>query len=144
MEQVHVNLIKEEARYLLQKGAVSQLPEEQSETGFYSNLFLVSRKDGEQTPVINLKALDEFVIPVHFKMEGIHTFRDLIKPRDWLTKVDLKDACFAISNHTEWRRFLRFTVEGNAYQFNSLTFSLSSAPWVFTKTLEPAAALLQK
>ena len=32
--------------------------------------------------------------PVHFKVEGIHTFRELINPVDWLTKVDLKDTNF--------------------------------------------------
>ena len=53
------------------KGAVSQLPTEQSATGFYLNLFLVPKKDDRQRPVINLKALNEFVAPVHFKMETL-------------------------------------------------------------------------
>ena len=31
---------------------------------------------------------------------------------------------------------------GQAYEFNCLPFGLSSAPWVFTKTLKPVAAAL--
>ena len=87
-------LIEEEVADLLQKGAVSHLVESQSKGGLYSNLFLVPPKDGGQRPVINLKALNQFVQPCHFKMEGIHTLRDLIKQGDWLAKVDLKDAYF--------------------------------------------------
>ena len=46
---------------------------------FYSNLFLVPKKDRGRRPVIDLKALNSFVQTEHFKMEGtrIHTLKDL-------------------------------------------------------------------
>ena len=47
------------------------------ESGFLSNIFLVHKKDEGQRPVINLKALNQFVNTEHFKMEGIHTMKDL-------------------------------------------------------------------
>ena len=47
--------------------------EEQFKTGFYLNLLLVPKKGGGQRPIVNLKALNEFVVPFHFNMEGIHT-----------------------------------------------------------------------
>ena len=50
--------------------------------------------------MINLKALNRLVNTEHFKMEGIHTVKDLLKPGDWLAKVDLKDAYFAIPIYT--------------------------------------------
>ena len=84
-EQLH--LINKCVGDLFQKGMVSQLPEEQSKIGFSLNLFLFPKKDGGQRPVISLKALNEFVALVHFKMEGIHTLRDLIKPGNWLEKM---------------------------------------------------------
>ena len=49
-------------------------------------------EDGGQRLVINLKPLNQFLQVEHFKMEGIHTLRDNLKPGDWLGKVDLKDA----------------------------------------------------
>ena len=134
-------LIVEEIRDLLEKGAVSLLSETERE-GFYSNLFLVPKKDGGQRPVINLKALNQFIQPEHFKMEGIHTLKDMVKSKDWMAKID-KDAYFTIPIHTTQRKYLKFfVVSGQTYQFNCLPFSLSSAPWVFTKTLKPVAALL--
>ena len=95
-------------------------------------------------PVINLKALNQFVYPQHFKMKGIHTVRDLMQPGDWMTKIDLKDMYFAIPIAEEHQKFIRFTVEGHHYQFTCLPFGLLSAPWTFTKVLRLAAAKLRE
>ena len=47
-------------------------------------------------PVINLKHLIEWMKAPHFKMEGMATLRDLLRPGDWMVKIDLKDAYFTI------------------------------------------------
>ena len=137
------NLIHDKLTKLLQKQAI-QLVDQPAETGFLSNIFLVPKKDGGQRPVINLKALNQFVNTEHFKMEGIHTVKDLLRQGDWLAKVHLKDAYFAIPIHLTHRRYLKFQALGNQYHFTCLPFGLSSAPWVFTKTLKPVLALLRE
>ena len=112
--------------------------------GFYSSLFLVPKKDGGKRPVINLKDLNAYVPPYHFKMEGLHTLRDILKEGDWMTKVDLKDSYFMIPIHQSDRQFLRFSTGSQHFQFNCLPFGLSCAPWVFTKTLKPVLTLLRE
>ena len=67
-------LIVVEVKELLGKGAIKEV--HNSRGGFWSNLFLVAKKDGGQRPVINLNVLNSFVQTEHFKMEGIHTLRD--------------------------------------------------------------------
>ena len=97
-------------------------------------------------PVINLKSLNEYVVPQHFKMEGIHTLKDLLRRGDWMTKIDLKDAYFTIPIHSTSRSVLRFSTREpqRLYEFSCLPFGLSCAPWVFTKTLKPALTLLRE
>ena len=136
-------LISMEIKELLQKNAIEEVTP-LLQLGFYSNLFLVPKKDGGQCPVINLKALNRFVQKEHFKMEGIHTVKDLLRQGDWLAKVDLKDAFFAVPIDHQHRKFLRFIFKGKTYQLNCLPFGLSSALWVFTKTLKPVLAILRK
>ena len=127
---------------MLDKQAISET--ENSSQGFYSQMFLVPKKDGRQRPVINLKRLNQSVKTEHFKMEGIHMLKDLLKAGDWMAKIDLKDAYFMIPIAQEDRDFLRFQWQDKTYQFNCLPFGLSSAPWVFTKTTRPVVAALRE
>ena len=76
--------VMEEVQAMLKKGAVIKLPKQERGKGFYSSLFLVPRKGGGMRPVINL---NEFIPFVHFKMEGMHTLRDILKENDWMVKV---------------------------------------------------------
>ena len=94
--------------------------------------------------MINLKQLNTFVKTEHFKLESIHMLKDLLKPGNWMAKVDLKDAYFMVPIAKRDKKFLRFSWEGTTYEFNCLPFGLSSAPWVFTKTTRPAVTMLRK
>ena len=135
-------LIQEEMKALLGKGAIqvcNPIPRE----SFYSTLFLVPKKGGQMRPVINLKRLNEWITPQHFKMEGMSTLRELLKTNDWMAKIDLKDAYFTIQMHPTHQPFLRFMVNQQHYQFTCFLFSLSCAPWVFTKVMKPISIFLR-
>ena len=110
-------LISTEITELLQKNAIEEVTP-LLQPVFYLNLFLVPKKDGGQRPVINLKALNRFVQKEHFKMEGIHTVKDLLRQGDWLAKVDLKDAFFSIPRDHQHKKFLRFTFKGNSIVYH--------------------------
>ena len=66
---------------------------------FVSYLFLISKKDGRQWPVIKLKHLNTFIsykrmeVP-YIKMEGLHIFKKILEQGDYLCKLNLKDAYF--------------------------------------------------
>ena len=126
---------------MVEKNAISRVCKEQE--GFHFQLFMVLKNDGGQRPIINLKKLNSFVQTKHFKMEGIHMLKDLLKPGKWMIKVNLKDAYLMIPIATNHRRLLQFKWLGKTYQFNCLPFGLSSAPWVFTKTTKPIVAILR-
>ena len=93
--------------------------------------------------MINLRPLNQFLHYRHFKMEGIQVVKDILCHKDWLTRIDLKDAYFAIPIHSLDRKFLRFRWQKKSFQFNCLPFGLSSAPRVFTKALRPVIGYLR-
>ena len=84
-------LIDKELGELIQKQAIHPVSEHDYNTGFVSNLFVIPKKGGGQRPVFNLRQLNQVITYEHFKMEGIRMLRDLLKPNDFMAKIDLKD-----------------------------------------------------
>ena len=125
------------------KGAITQVQAD-TEDGFLSSIFLVPKKDGGHRPIINLKRLNNFIPHHHFKMEGIHMLKDLLRQGDLMAKIDLKDAYFVVPINGPDRKYLRFRWKEKTYQFNCLPFGLSCAPWVFTKITKAATSVLRE
>ena len=125
---------------LLQKGAISIA----KEVVFLSPFFAIPKKSGAFRPIINLKALNQFIVHHHFKMEGIHMLGSTIRRGDWLAKLDLQDAYLTVPVVPPHRKFLQFRWRESVYEFTCLAFGLSSAPRIFTKLLRPVAAYLRQ
>ena len=87
--------------------------------------------------IIDLSELNKFVSTQHFKMDHLSTATDMLFPGAWLASIDLKDAYYAIPVCHEHRKYLCFQWNHKYFQFNCVPFGLSSAPWIFTKTLKP-------
>ena len=136
------DLVSTEVQAMIEKRAISVVQPDQR--GFVSQIFLVPKKDGGHRPVVNLKALNKFIVEEHFKMEGFHMVKDLVKPGDWLAKLDLKDAYFLVPVDPNHQKFLQFQWQGNLYQFHCLPFGLSCAPCTFTKLMKPVVAFLRE
>ena len=135
-------VILEEIHELEQKSAVQKVTPRPDQ--FVSQIFLVSKKDGGQRPVVNLKPLNQFMAKFKFKMESVRILKDLIRRNDWMISIDLKDAYLSVPIRERDRKYLRFTWGDNMYEFQCLPFGLSTAPRVFTKLLKPVMALLRQ
>ena len=133
-------VLEEEVRSMLQKGAIEPLMDEFQ--GFYNRLFVVPKKTGDWRPVLDVSVLNKFVRLTPFKMETPSSVLAAIQRADWMTSIDLKDAYFQIPVHPESRKYLRFMFGGGVYQFRSLCFGLSTAPQVFTRVFAQVAKWL--
>ena len=121
---------------MLEKQAITVV--QPGQEGCIYQIFLVPKKDGGYRPVVNLKALNKFIAEEHFKMESFHMVKDLVKPHDWLAKIDLKDAYFLVPMDPNHYQFL---------QFQCLPFGLSYAPRTprtFTKLIQPMVGFLRE
>ena len=138
------SLVQEEIISLLQKRAIIEVAFNPW-VGFYSNLFLVEKKGGSgQRPVINLSRFNNYVEYCHFKMEDLKAVAYLLRPGDFMCKLNLKDAYFSVPLHRRSQKFIRFQFQGRTYQFTCLPFGLTSAPRNFTKIFKPVTGILRK
>ena len=132
-----------EIESLLQKAVMEPVPFAQRLQGLYSTFFLVPKKSGDLRAVINLRPLNQYLKTQHFKMDTLKTVLNLVKKDDWAISIDLKDAYFHVLIHPKHRKYLRFCIQGRAFQFRALAFGPKTSPRVFTKIVAVAAAHLK-
>ena len=78
-------------------------------------------------------------------METPETIRTSLQTGEWVTSIDFKDAYCHIPIQPMSRKYLRFHVQGQTYQFKALPFGLLTAPLEFTVvTKEVKLMALQK
>ena len=99
------SICDKEVQTLLQKKAIEFVP--YSDLCFVSGLFVIPKRSGGYRPIVNMKSLNKFIEYQHFKMEGIHVLKDIIRPLDFFTKIDLTDAYLTVPNFTEHKKFLQ-------------------------------------
>ena len=57
---------------------------------------------------LDLRPLNRHLRYERFKMEGLHTVRNLLRRRDFMTKVDMSGYCFHLPIKPEDRKYFRF------------------------------------
>ena len=128
----HRNLYLLEALHqLIDKNAV-ELVQNQTSLGFFNRLFLVPKPNNKWRPILDLSKLNLFPKAEKFKMETPETIRTSLQQGEWVTSIDFKDAYFHIPIQEQSRKYLRFHVQGQTYQFKALPFGPSTAPLEFT------------
>lgn len=60
-----------------------------------------------------------------------------------MAAIDLKDTYHLVSINSEDRKFLRFSFQGQLYEFSCLPFGLSSGPFTFTKLLKTVFSVMR-
>ena len=119
---------------ILDKGA-TKIVEHQYPDQFLSNILLLRKKDGGNRLCINWKALNKFIPYKHFKMEGLHCLKYLLEIKDFLCKVDLKNACFSVPLCMSSREFVIFAWSGKLYDLLSLFWIRAGSQDIF-KTIK--------
>ena len=111
---------------------------------FYSQLFLVPKKNGRLRPVIDLSLLNLYIKKQPFKMETVKSIRQLIVNNYWAVSIDLTDAYLHVLMHPQSRKYLQFLYEDQTFQFTALPFGMSLSLWIFTKLMDAIASHLHQ
>ena len=128
----HRNSYLLEALHQLIDKHTVELVQNQTSLGFFNRLFLVPKPNNKWRPILDLSKLNLFLKTEKFKMETLETIRTSLQQGEWITSLDFKDAYFHIPIQEQSRKYLRFHVQGQTYQFKALPFGLSTAPMEFT------------
>ncbi len=133
-------LLSQVILHLASKGAVHQVVEQDDQ--FLSTLF-VAKQANKTRPIFNLKTFNNSVHTEKFKLESLDLVKTMLKPNDYLMKLDLKDAYYSVPIAEDHKKYLRFQFQGVTYEYQGLPFRLSSAPRAFTKLLKPVISILR-
>ena len=133
--------VSNEITKLLHKGVLSVSKHEINE--FISPIFLVPKDDDSFRMILNLRALNENMPYIHFKMDTFANVVNLLRPGCFMCSVDIKDAYYTVPISQNHKKYLKFKFKGTLCNFNCPLNGLSSGPRKFTKLLKPALAYLR-
>ena len=134
--------LKEALTTLIQKLAVGKVVV-RSSLAFYNRLFLVPKPNQKWRPILDLSQLNLYLCPETFKMETPKTIRLSQQQEEWVTSLDFSDAYFHIPIQQRSRKYLRFFLNSQTFQFTALPFGLATAPLEFTKVVEEVKLIAQ-
>ncbi len=130
-------ILRQELCNLLEKGAIERVPGSKLESIFFRRYFVVPKRDGGLRSILYLR-------PINRALWSIHSGRYRWN-RSWrrftlylVASVVLKNTYFHIQIAPHHRRFLRFALEGTAYQYPVLLFKLAFATHTFSKCMDTA------
>ena len=136
-------LITAKVTEFLLLGITELVPESERGQGVYSSIFTVAKKGGSRRLCTNLKPFNRCVQYLHFKMEGMHTVKDLIRRGDWMSVVGITKAYPHVPLSPRLKRCCRFMWNDQHFQYVGLPFGLCPAPRLFTKLMRPVVQQLR-
>ena len=103
-----------------------------SSLAFYSRLFLVPKPNNKWKPILDLSQLNWYLKTGNFKMQTPETIRISLQKGEWVTLLDCSGVYFHIPIHHRSRKYMRFFLNRQTYQFPALPLCLATAPLEFT------------
>ena len=114
-----------------------------SSLAFYNRLFLVPKPNRKWRPILDLSQLNLYLKASSFKMETPETIRLSLQTGEWVTSLDFSDAYFHIPINPRSRKYLKFFLSNQTFQFTALPFGLATAPLKFTKVVKEVKVMAQ-
>ena len=108
LDKIQENEIYTEVDNLLRLGVIKQVNFEKKNQ-YISSIFTVPIKDNkEQRMILNLRELNTFITPRHFKMDTFEMGLHLVKQDFYLYSIDLRHAYYSVPIAEEDQKYLRF------------------------------------
>ena len=127
--------VSTEVSTLFSKSAITSVSP--SSDQFVSPIFDVPKKDCDNRRVIlNLKILNSYILKTSFRLEGVDTIINMLRPGDYFISIDLRDAYLMLLIHPDFWKYLCFDWEGKRFFYRCMPFGMTSSPHTFTKVFK--------
>ena len=140
--KIKSEFIDKEIVSLLKKRVIVKTHHEIGE--FISPIFVTNKFDGGFRPILNFKKLNEHVDYEKFKMETLSQILCLIRPNDYMAKINIKAASYSILILEQRQNLLQFIHKSCLYIFTALFNGYTEGPRKFTKALRLPLAQCRK
>ena len=124
-------------------GVITDVPQDVVAEAVFCGIFVTVRKD-KCRPIIDQRYLNSFAEKVHFKMDTIRDVRDLLREKDLMFSIDLKDAYLHLKYRSNWWKYNAFWWNGQPKMFTALMFGNVHGPRWWTKVMKVAVQFLRK
>lgn len=108
--------------HLIQIAAIEEVPEDEEGSGVYFTFFMVPEKNGDWRWILDLKFLNLFIRLRWFQMETLKTITESLQEGEFMMYLDLTEASLHVPIPPSHRRFLRFCLGNQHWQFRALPF----------------------
>ena len=125
-----IKFVDSEIKDLLVSGCII---ERKVPPAFLSQIFTVPKPNGKLRLVIDLRNINKHIKVRKFAYEDINTVLEVIKPKDKLVTIDIKNSFFHIPIHQDYSKYISFQWRGRFYSWVVLPFGLSSSPYYWSK-----------
>lgn len=117
----------------------------EAETQIVSPVFLKEKGSGKYRLILDLSNLNK-TLPKEekFKMENLAMGLELLDEGAYMTKIDLADAFFSIRVKPSERKYLRFRVGNQLWEFCRMPNGYCRAPRKFTKLMKAFMAYIRQ
>ena len=133
--------VQAQVQRILDLGAIYEV---EPQPCFLSRIFVVPKVPTGWRLILDVSALNEYIVVPSFKMSNHSSLRQSLSPPAWLTSLDLKDAYLHVPMRQNLHKFLALSCWGKLFFFRALPFGLATAPWLFTMLMDAALTSLRK
>lgn len=124
-------------------GAIVRLPEEDLSTAVFNGVFVVQQRN-KNRPVIDQRFPNSYQSKIHFKMDSIRDVKDLIRAKEFMFKIDIKDAYLHLRYRRAHWKFGAFWWKGEAWCCKSMMFGHTHAPRWWTKVMRSVVEFIRR
>ena len=136
----HAKFVDSELQRLLSIGAIEKVS---NKPHCVLALSVVPKKNRKLRLVTDCRPINIHIDTPSFTQEGIPAVSELIQEGDILLTIDIKDGFHHIKVKEGFRQYIGFLWREQFYQWRTLCFGVSIAPYYFNKIVRPLIAYLR-